>query len=389
MALSHAQQRAVTLKPKVYPAGLFNFNASRLTRLITDLRAVKAGTGNAIIVCQGDSNVEGEGAGDSGTNNRFNAKERCWPTILAKRLTSLGIPSTYENAYGSAGNATIMLRADWQNVYKQGFTWTGTGWDFIGATSLGGLMWENTADTTSTISITTQIACDTMELMYPIVSGNGILVYNIDGGADVQLSQNATTANKRQVIALGSVGIHTVVIKRFSGTVYFTGYRAWDSTVKSCQVINVGRGSSTTTDWNSAAAAYSPRSALQDLCSVASGVFLCSTINDGLAAMADATYNTNVQALDTAAAAGGASVMYGTGIPSNIAQVTQGIQDRIRGDLKALAVLNNRVMFDWPARNTDWITMNAAGLIFNQNHANTAGYADWGNFIGDKIAALI
>lgn len=371
-------------------AGLYNFSASRMTKLITDLRAVKAGTGNAILVAEGDSNVWAEGGGDSGLNNRFNAKERAWPTILAKRLASQwGINTTYESMYASGGNVTVTTRADYQNYYKQGFSWTSTGWDFIGATSLGGLMWQNTTDTTSQLVWVTQVACDTMELMFPTVSGNGIMTYSIDGGADVQVNQSGTTANTRLQVALGSVAIHTIVIKRFSGTVFFTGARFWNSTIKQCQVLNVGRSSSTTTDWNTATAAYSARNALQDISSIASGVILCSTINDGLANMADATYNANIQALDVAAAAGGATVMYGTGIPSNLAQVTQAIQDRILNDLKAKAVANNRSMFAWADRNKDWVTMNAAGLIYNQNHPNTAGYLDWGTFVADQIGALV
>lgn len=369
--------------------GVYNFAAARATKMINDLKAVKAGTGNAILIFQGDSNIWGEGGGDSGSNNRVNAKERCWPTMVAKRLTALGIPSIYESLYASGGNSGITAPADYQNLYKTGFSFTGTGWTFTGATSLGGLMWgNNNVDATSTIQIITQVACDTIELMYPIVSGNGIITYSIDGGSAVQLSQNATTAQKRQVIALGSVGIHTIVIKRFSGSVYFTGYRAWNSTIKQCQILNVGRCSSSTTDWQLASSPYASLNALQDISSIASGVFLCSTINDGLLNMPDATYNANYQALDTAAAAGGASVLYGTGMPSNLAQVSQAIQDRIRGDLRAKAIANSRIMFDMTDKYGTWVAMNALGLVYNQNHPNTAGYADWGTFVGDQLAGM-
>jgi len=369
--------------------GTFNLSAARISKMLTDLRAVKAGTGNCIIVCEGDSNIWGEGGGDSGGNNRVNAKERCWPTIMAKRFAANGIPSTYENLYASGANATVTNPSDFNNVYKVGMSLTGSGWVFSGSTTLGGCLWTNTTDTTSTITIVTQDQCDTIEFQYPQITTAGTISYTIDGGSAVNIVETGTNTQKRTIVSLGSVGFHTIVIKNVTSPGFFGGYRCWNSTIKQCQILNVGRGSSSTTDWVVNANVWSPLPSLQDICSIASGVFLCSTINDGILNMSDATYNANYQTLDVAAAAGGASVLYGTGIPSNLAQVSQAIQDRLLNDLKAKAIANNRAMFAWADRSIDWNTMNAKGEIYNQNHPNTLGYLNWGNFVADQILALV
>jgi len=367
--------------------GVFNFAPSRVPKIITDLKAVKAGTGRAKLLFDGDSNYWGEGGGDSGGNNRVNAKERCWPTIFAKRLTTLGIPANYENLYASGAKSTITAVTDFLNSYKTGFTYTGTGWVFSGSTTLGGCLWTNTTDLTSTLSITPQINCDTIELQYPIITTAGSITYTIDGGAPVTLVQTGTNGVHRELIALGSVGPHTIVINRLSGNAFFGGYRAWNSTVKQADCINLGYGSANTTDFSLNTNAWSCMPACVDMANGASGIFIGSTINDGIANMADATYIANINALDAAFAATGADVVYTTGIPSNIASVTQAIQDRILADLKARAVANNRVLFAFFDKYGDWNAMNTKGFIYNQNHANTAGYADIGNWIGDTVAA--
>jgi hypothetical protein len=368
--------------------GLFNFSAARMPKLVTDLKAVKAGTGNATIVICSDSNGWGEGGGDSGGNNRVNAKERCWPTVMAKRMTALGIPTTYENVYASGGNVGITAPADFNSVYKAGMSIGGTGWVFSTSTTFGGCLWTNTTDTTSTITIVTQSSCDTMELQYPIVTTAGVISYSIDGGSDVNITETGTNAQGKQTVSLGSLGVHTIVIKRVSGTAFFGGVRFWNSAVKQCQIINGSRCSSNSIDWVVNANPWSPLPSLTNICAGASAGFIFHTINDGLNNTADATYSANIGTIDAAIAGTGADVVYGTGIPSQTTAVSQAIQDRILTNLKNQAVSRNRSMVSFPDLLKDWVTMNANGYTFNSNHANTAGYAVMGNFMGDQFAAL-
>jgi len=388
MALSPSRKRAL-IKPPAFPAGLFNFGnpSTQFTKWKTGVARVKAGAGRARIVICGDSTSWGEGGGDSGTNNRVNAKERCWPTIMAKQLSLLGIPANYENLYASGGNTGITAISDFQNAYKTGFNVT-AGWTFSASTAAGGCLFTNTTDTTGVISYTSQIAVDNFELCDLQVSTGGIITYNIDGGTETQLNQaNATTVFRKTVIPCGSVGTHTLNIKRISGNAFFMGARAWNSTVSQVDVLNLGRCSSQTSDWIVNSNAWSPLNSLQDLCSTADLVVIAHTINDGLNGATDAAYLANLVTIRAACAAGGANVLYATGNPSNVATITAATQARILADLKARAVADGLPMVDQNARYIDWFSLNQRGWMFNNNHPNTSGYADWGSFMGSLLAA--
>lgn len=366
------------------PAGLFNFQSSQFTTWKAGVARVKAGTGRARIVVCGDSTSWGEGGGDSGTNNRVNAKERCWPTIVAKQLTALGISANYENIFGSGGNTGITAITDFQNIYKTGMNATG-GWTLSASTTTGGCLFTNTTDTTGVISIVSQIPVDTFELADIVNTTGGVLTYNIDGGAETQLNQNGTNAFRKTTIPCGSVGTHTLNIKRISGTAFFAGFRAFNSTVPQVDVLNMGRCSSQTSDWIVSANPWSPLPALTNYCANADLVIIDHTINDALNGQTIPTYKTNLQTLITAAQGGGASVLLSTGNPSNIATIVDATQQNFRQAMKDTATLLNLPMIDQYAKYTDWATLNALGWMFNNNHMNKLGYADLGAFDGTTL----
>jgi lysophospholipase L1-like esterase len=390
----HQKLRALRAAVPVAPTPLLgqtNFKTSQFTTLKAAINRVKSGAGRGRIVYVGDSTTWGEGGGDSGGNMRINAKERCYPTIVAKRLTALGIPANYENLFASGANSTVTLISDFQSPtsYKSGFSCSGA-WGFSTSTAAGGCVFTNTTDTTGTISITPQINVDTFEIYDLVVSTGGSISYSLDGAAATTLNQAGASALRKTVVKAAAVGAHTLAIKRVSGNAFFIGYRAYDSTKPEFDVINVGRGSSQTSDWIVNANPWSPLPMMTDLCATADLVVLDFTINNALLSPTsyNTTYPTQMQTLINAAKAGGASVMLSTGNPSNtVSNIPDATQQLFRQAITTLANTNDLPLIDQYAKYTSWDAMNALGFMYNKNHPNTAGYSDLGNFESDTLKA--
>lgn len=378
---------AAPVAPATPPLGYYNSSTGQYTKWQAGVARVIAGTGRALWLCAGDSTTWGEGGGDSGGNLRVNAKAFCWPTIAAQKLATLGIPASYDSLFASGANTTVTAITDFLNSYKTGFTYTGTGWGFSSSTTVGGCLFTNTTDTTSQLQITTQVANE-FELFDIVSTTGGSISYNIDGGADVTLNQNGANAFRSTKIALGTVAVHTINIKRVSGNAFFLGYIARNLTVPAVDVVNLGRGSSTTTDWITSANPWSPLPALTTMAAGADLVSLSFTINDALGNVADSVYNANIQTIDAAVSAGGASVLYATGNPSAIGTIPDVQQQRIRTDLQVKAVANNRGMLDMFAKYTSHAEMSNRGWTYNANHLNKYGYYTTGLFYAEFAKAM-
>ncbi|MHC2573957.1 GDSL-type esterase/lipase family protein [Rhizobium leguminosarum] len=366
--------------------GQYNFKTSQFSKMKAALARVSGGTGRGKIVCVGDSTTWGEGGGDSGSNMRVNAKERCWPTIVAKTLAAAGIPAGYENIYGNGAITTAGIPlSNLQNYYKTGFS-PSNAWAANAAMTAGGCLFANATDT-SAITVILQTPCDKFELADLTLPGNGIISYSIDGGAAVQLSQNVASSYRRTVIDLGGVAAHTITINRVSGTCFFAGYTAWNSTIPGFEIVNVGIGSAQTAEWVNAATTYGPLNSMTNLASTADLVIIDLTINNAYLSPTtyNTTYPTQMQTIINAARAGGADVMLMTGNPSRVDIVPDSAQQNFRNALKALAVSNDLPMIDQWEKYTDWVALDAAGKMYNANHPNTAGYADLGAFVANTI----
>lgn len=366
------------------PVILYNFSASQFSTLSDAFVRVTGGTGRGLGVHVGDSTSFGFGGGDSG-QNLLNAKANTWPTIMAKRLTTLGVNSNWENMAGTGGNAAATPDSTFQSPggYKTGLN-MGSAWTAQGsATTMGGILYTSTA--AGTFSYTPEIAVDNFELWDLINAGLGTISYNIDGGADTNLVQAGTTASRRTIIPAGSLGTHTLNIKWVSGTVYVGGFRAWDSTVKAVDWINVGRGSSTTTDWINATNAYSSLPVLTNLCASADFVTIMLGENDELQSFTESTFKTNYQTLITACAAGGANITLITPIPISTGTLADAAQQSMRQWCKDLAITNSLPLIDLHSLWTDYTTANANGYMFSGGHPNKAGYANLGTYIGNTL----
>lgn len=371
----------------VVPAGLFNFKTSQFPKTKAALARVAGGTGRGKIVCIGDSTTFGEGSGTGG-NGRVGCMPKSWPAKLASSLTSLGIPAVNENKHGSSGiTTTTVTIAENRNSVKPGFNPASAGWILSSSTTAGGVLFTNTADATSVLSYTPPISVSKIEMIDLIVSTGGSITYNIDGGSETVLSQAGSSSLRSTIIDCGSLGSHTLNVKRVSGNAFFVGARAWDDTVKAIDIWNLGNCVSQTSDWITTANPWSSLSAATTYCADADLAIIDLTINNALLSPSsyNTTYPTQMQSIINAAKAGGADVLLMTGNPSRIDIIADSVQQQFRQALRDLAASNNLPMIDQYSKYTDWVTLNALGWMFNANHPNELQYTDLGAFLAGTL----
>lgn len=367
--------------------GLFNFKTSQFAKTKAALARVSGGTGRGKIVCIGDSTSFGEGSGTGG-NGRIGCMPKSWPAKLAASLSALGISAVNENKTGSSGiTTTTVTIAENRNSVKPGFNPASAGWILSSSTTAGGVLFTNTTDATSVLSYTPPISVSKIELIDLTVSTGGSITYNIDGGSETVLSQAGSSTLRSTVIDCGSLGSHTLNVKRVAGNAFVVGVRGWDDTVKSFDIWNLGNCVSQTSDWITTANPWSSLSAATTYCADADLVIIDLTINNALLSPTsyNTTYPTQMQSIINAAKAGGADVMLMTGNPSRVDIIADSVQQQFRQALKDLATSNNLPMIDQYAKYTDWVTLNALGWMFNANHPNELQYADLGGFLASTL----
>ncbi|MDR9813124.1 SGNH/GDSL hydrolase family protein [Rhizobium hidalgonense] len=369
------------------PAGQFNFKTSQFPKTKAALARVAGGTGRGKIVCIGDSTTFGEGSGTGG-NGRIGCMPKSWPAKLAASLTALGTPAVNENKIGSSGiTTTTVTITENRNSVKPGFNPASAGWVLSTSTAAGGVLFTNTADTSSILSYAPTISVSKFELIDLTVSTGGSITYNVDGGSETVLSQAGSSTLRSTIIDCGSLGAHTLNVKRVSGNAFVVGVRAWDDTAKAFDIWNLGNCVSQTSDWITTANPWSSLSAATTYCADADLVIIDLTINNALLSPSsyNTTYPTQMQSIINAAKAGGADVLLMTGNPSRIDIIADSVQQQFRQALRTLATTNDLPMIDQYSKYTDWVTLNALGWMFNANHPNELQYTDLGSFIASSI----
>ncbi|WP_310806651.1 hypothetical protein, partial [Rhizobium redzepovicii] len=90
---------------------------------------------------------------------------KSWPAKLAASLTALGTPAVNENKIGSSGiTTTTVTIAENRNSVKPGFNPASAGWVLSTSTAAGGVLFTNTADTSSILSYAPTISVSKFEL---------------------------------------------------------------------------------------------------------------------------------------------------------------------------------------------------------------------------------
>lgn len=369
----------------VPPAWLLNYDPLQFTKAKADFALTKAGTARSQILAVGESTTRGEWTDPVAGDHWNNIHRGSWPGQLCDILAATkGIQTNREEYYGMGGKLGIVPITANRNSAKPGFN-AQAPWFESSSTSMGGTMYQNTTDATPLV-IALETPCDTFELFDIQGSGAGTISYNIDGGADVNLVQtNATTAKRRTIIPLGSVGMHTINIKRVSGSAYFRGYKAYNSTVKAIDVINGGTGSALIADINATTVAYTSANEIMDQASRSSLVIVNEQINDELVPTNSVTFKASMTTLITNLKAQGPSVMMMTGNPVNTANVSDVTQQLYRQNCIDVAIANNVCIIDQYMLFTSFATAVANFGAQNALHPNYA----WTNSLANSLALVV
>jgi hypothetical protein len=373
---------ALTVALGEVPSYVFNYQPGQLTKAASALAAVKAGTGRFRAVHVGESTTRGVGCGDVG--NVDNGKLNSWPTKMGQRIASAaGVSACIEDVFGTGNLNITSLR----NSYQPGLD-PAASWAPDNAPTMGGWCFINNTDE-GNFTFTSQTPIDTFEFFDLLVTTAGAVTYNVDGGPETILSQTGGTARRKTVIPAGSVGIHTLNIKRSSGISRVCGVRAYNSTLPALDVLNLGWASSKLLDWTqNPSVAYSPIATTTELCQTADLVTLQFQINDA-SVTSESLFKSRYQALINAVKAGGASVILCTDNPISTSIQADSFQQASRQWIKDLAVTNNLPVIDQYALYTSYSALLAAGWMFDQIHPNKLHNADYGVKIADAVLAGI
>lgn len=359
-------------------ANVFNWNPTvNLANFRAKRSLVRNGLARGKIICIGDSVTWGFGAG-VGTAYT-GAHDLAYPYRLAAAMSAGGVPATNESQI--AGFAIGVNTVAIQELYNPRYVSTGAGWVVGAQTTAGGNTRLNNSTTADLLSLVPTVPVDTFVPVHYTNTNLGDFSWNIDGGADTTISENAAQGMGFPVLPSVALGSHTLNLKRVSGTVYIAGAYAYNSAVKAFDIINLGQSGSSTINWISVAAQYAPLNAigrwLPDLTILKLG------INDWQGADDVATYTVNMQTIITKAKSVGDLIMV-TPNPTG-STANQATQRQYCDAVLALGVTNNVVVWDQHAALVDYATQNALGNMFDLLHPKAVLFNDEGNFLSQLL----
>jgi lysophospholipase L1-like esterase len=357
----------------------YNSTLTNRTKWRQALGRVNAGTGNAKLLCIGDSTMWGLNAdGPDGSAP---------PRVLAGMLDRLLAPTQYTFGipYGDQGS-TVAPGNDARWSYGSG--WGHSTWGFGGK----GCVTHSGTATSTPLTYTPGIECDTFEVYYMANSGLGSIDLSIDGGAVTTVSTGGGTirwAKTTLTVAAGSS--HVLSIVKSLNTVFILGVNAYLSTKKSVHVWNAGLCSSKAyasgaVGWGDTGVGKSVDGIKfidPDLTIIQLG------INDAQLTPYSTTaeWETAIRAIIAAAKETG-DVILSSVVPSDPALNTgatvareQGYRDRAL----TIAQETGCTYFDVFGRFGSWTTAQAQGFISDALHLTAAGGAD----VADAYRKLI
>lgn len=358
---------------------------------------------NKLVLFIGDSTTAGVGAGDGTGAKPEIAKARpfSFPIQARDRLLALAIPAMAASL--NADNNNGYTNTSW-NEYRPEITIVGTlGLATSGNQTAGGAQVRfNGSGQSLTFSISESI--DAVDFWQPRVPGGGVLAVSIDGAAAITFtSANATPVIVKQTISGLSLGPHTVAFMLSSGTAYAPiAVNAYNSSVKSVQIMNAGSRAWKTTNWVAATFPNSPLNAIGAL--TPNIVVINLGINDyRVSGTSIATFTSNMQAIINASTAVGAQVILC--VPTPISSYNTGTyawsQAAVLAAYQSLQAANpGSVLIDTPAllsaaglsgavNPANYSSLNAAGNMYDNLHPNKPPYAAMGVAIGDAIRGVL
>lgn len=280
------------------------------------LAQVIAGTGNARICVIDDST--GFGVYSNGTGGG-DLPPLSYPSQLANLLNQEYGISAHQDAFMGDQGIDQTLAND-ARVGISGFTQDTN-------QTLGG-MFLVSSTTGNQVTFTPTNPVDTFRVFYQTNSGNGSLSSQIDSGTTTNYATGTGTAGLTAVtVTAGSVGTHTIHVRNVSGTVRLAGIEAYNSTVPSVSIINMGWSGSTTSNWNISTNPWNAANVAAYQTLACNLTIEGLGINNWLTSISPSTTYSDLLAITTAAKAGGTSdVVMKTPVPTNTGSATQATQ---------------------------------------------------------------
>jgi lysophospholipase L1-like esterase len=358
----------------VYTDLFFAGRQNQLRKWRSSMGRVRAGTGRSRLVCIGDSNRGGLGAGSSGTTNSVGAYAKSPVRALAQRLAALGVAVSDNSFMGDQGMITLPTA---YGSYDPRITLGANHSHPTGGSTqtLAGQMFLYTTGAVNNMTFTPVGAFDTLKVFNARAGSNGSFAVNVDGGATLAtITTNGGNAIIENTVSGITKATHTVnFVPSNNGNYYTIGAIAYDSTTPAVDIIQAGWAGALIASFNIASSAWHPKNMLAFLAPDLTLIQL--TINDSNAGTSIESYTTTLQAIVTTALISGDCIIE-SGVPSGTTNATNGTLAALVAAARGVAARNNIPFIDIDARWTDYATSNALGWMFDTLHPNAVGYQD-------------
>lgn len=341
-----------------------------LARWSTDLAAVVAGTGNARILCMGDSTMHGSTG--AGTNQRPNETK-----ALANLFVTNGIKAHDDANFGMSDFSAA------KRLYKD-LRYTGT-FTMYSAGTLGGFMAQGTA-IGQTLTYTPETVCDTFRVFF-WSTGTGAststVIIQATGGTPTSALSMSTIGQAFGTTSLRYIDVsaatltagNSVTITMAAGILIpLVAVECWDSTASQVIIVNAGHHGSSTPNWIvESASLRAPLDILKNFPDgYYSAVYIRPGINDsGNANPIEGVYKPNLRTIRNGVGSkssfiiGAANpISSGAVDPYNVANA------ELAAELGA-AFINSRV----DANFDTYAHASAAGLMVDTLHPDPSGFA--------------
>lgn len=351
------------------------------------LRAA-SGAGLATCAVIGDSTTMGQGA--AGGAYVAGGGLRASTAAFAAALRGRGLPFTNMSNFGGGGNGDIALIQPYTGTISARGTWTFQPFGGAATVSGAGCYKSNADGSLLTFDFSSVLAggnIDTFVVYYAELPGGTSFQTQVDGGAlSAAVPTNAAKAVKKLVVAAGSPGSHTLSLKGAGNSGYILGVEAYDSTKPSVRVWNWGIQGTKVGDWMGPTDGLSPQVSIPATFQP-DWVHINLGINDWNTGTPIATFKAGLLALgDMCAATSG--IVLESPIPTNSTAPLETQRQYVEAIAEVAAQRGWLFLDIWSAM-VSYDASSAMGLMFDLNHASSAGYAAVGNLRARAIESLV
>ena len=317
----------------ILPTGSDCVASSMTPHWISKLAAVKAATGNARLLVEGDSTMFGDESNSSQANW---VAASVGADVCNDLITYYGTKCRWGSWFGGGSSASYGTFGYSDPRIVLGSAWTLDGTVY----SIGGGAYTATTSTNALTFTPTQ-SVDTFEVYYVQQPSSGVLSVQIDSGTPTLINTAGTAALVKVVLSAGTPGAHTIKhLWSSGGKVDLVGDVSYDSTNPSVVVLLAGTTSATSSTFASNGASYSFGSAAALAVLAPDITVLEDGINDWATSIPVATFTSNMQSVVSALQTAGSDVALYSPIPSNPASVAQSVQAQYVAAYQALAAAN-------------------------------------------------